>query len=707
MKKVSNKWFLALVVLIFFENGIFAQSNPKNANRSTAIRCLKLAESSLAGEDWDNALKQADLGLSYDENISDLLYIKAVAEINFGKSKAEVLKILNSAFEKNDWVSYSKNGARIFLSDLLCDTGLYEESLKILDSEPFIFSADSEYIRIKNYYRMGTTQSINDARLKLNTSRRIYPDDERFPNIFFMFETFYLNESEKKGIEYEIPEIVKTISSAYISKLPDYSGSNTQLEIMASYFADENTKNRLIKAIDSKEQTIHPLLAVAGLKIGLYSEQQAFDLFFDSFVNTISLDMLENFANQIKSTEVQQKLIEKLSDYSGIIIIDENCDLQNEIEVSYENGRPTYIKYDKNNDGQSDLYSSCDLGAPLYVYYYENKSEIYYEGFPKVKKVNFMEDNCILNFIHDDFKYYPYKLEKNSYFEKYGIDFYVPIFDENVFVPNIEEFALHASSLELPVLERENANVIFTIEQNQLVFANYYSNNRKYASCDFTTGLPYIRYVDNDDDGKYETIEEYDSFPVAEGFDFEKEKKLVQSVFSKVIASQELYLKKISIDQNGNTYFEYSEQFFEYNGRLSFWDTDDDGVCNCQYIRYPQKEGESLVEETIYFEENGLQKILVKSIDCFPVTIRLDDLEESIYAGVNENLFWINEEGTFEQEKAILEYINNGVPQGVVDIVQTNENRISVIKINKNIFCKILPPSEIIEIEDNVEEIED
>ena len=50
----------------------------------------------------------------------------------------------------------------------------------------FIYSADAEFIRIKNYYRIGTEDSIEQARLKINAARRIYPNDVRFPNIFFL-----------------------------------------------------------------------------------------------------------------------------------------------------------------------------------------------------------------------------------------------------------------------------------------------------------------------------------------------------------------------------------------------------------------------------------------------------------------------------------------------------------------------------------------
>lgn len=699
-----KKFFvLAILLGIFTVSQGFSQNQVKSANRNTALRCLKLAENCLVGNDWENAVKQADLGLTYDENISDLIYVKAAAEINLGKTKAEILKLINIAFEKNDWVGYSKNGARIILADLLCDTGSYEESLMVLDSDPLLFSADAEYIRIKNYYRMGTPQSINNARLKLNSSRRIYPADVRFPEIFFMFETLYLNEAEKRGNKYEIPEIVKTISAAYIAKLPDYTGTNPQLELMALFFADEKTQNRLVKAIDAKNQTIHPLLAIAGLKNGMYTEEQAVDIFFNSYEGAISLDMLENLVYLIKTTEVQEILIEKLSDFSGEVIIDENYDLQNEIRVKYEKGRPLYISYDLNNDGELDLYSTCDLGAPLYVHYYQNKSEVFYDGFPKVSKVHFIEEDYSFNFLHDDFMYAPYALNVNKIMEALGIDFYVPAFAGNLVIPEIETIAKKSSSVELPVNDRDDATVVFTINEGNLVFANYFEQDRKYAVCDFTTGFPYTRYVDFDNDGYFETSEIYAPIPMVDGFDLEKEKSLIHRTFTKILDSENIYLKKILIDRNGNTNYEFSEEYTEFNGKISLWDNDDNGIWDCQYIRYPQKNGESLVEETIYYSEAGLQNLLINTIDGVPVKILDEHSEVMVYAGKLENFYWIEEVNEADLEEKIYEKVSKEIIQGAIEIVQLDESRVSVIKIDKNYYCRMLPESEIIDEQEAAE----
>ena len=300
MKKLSC--FFALVFVLCLSAA--AQNSSSAANKNTALRCLKLAENCLVVNDWENALGQADLGLSYDNSISDLYYIKAAAELNLGGTKADALRTISIAFKKDSWAGYTKTGARILNADLLSDTGLYEASLALLDEEPFLYSADAEFIRIKNYYRLGTKQSLNNARTRLNSDRRVYPADSRFPELFFLFESLFLNEAEHSGVRYEIPEIVQNIAASYIAKLPDYSDKNPEMELLAVNFARGDEKLRLVKSIEAKNKNLNALLAIAALRAGIYTDEQAFDMFFNAIGAESSLDMLETFVSLLKDQEI-------------------------------------------------------------------------------------------------------------------------------------------------------------------------------------------------------------------------------------------------------------------------------------------------------------------------------------------------------------------------------------------------------------------
>ncbi len=683
-----KKCFIGFLLFLTF-GLLFAQNSANSANRNTALRCLKLAENCLVGKDWSNALKQAELGLTYDDSISDLVYVKAAAEINLQKTKAYVLNIIEEAFLKDNWVANNKNGARILYADLLSATGSYTKSMSVLDSNPLIYSSDAEFIRIKNLYRIGSEESVNNARLKLNTARRVYPEDSRFPNLFFMFEYMFLNSSELSDGHYEIPEIVKTISSFYISKLPDYSSENNELELYAAFFADGEEQLRLVKALDAKHTGEHALLSLIALKTGVYSDQQAYDSFFEATNSSISLRSLDTLAYYLKEPEVRQKLMEKILNYDGKLYIDDNFDLQEEIEITYETGRPKYIRYDQNNDGVNDLYISCDFGLPLMVHFEANKSEVFYDNFPSVQRVSFLSDNYDFNFLHDEYYFSPFEMVKDSFFEDYGLEFYIPRFSSEITVPSTAEMLVKTASVSLPVSERDAAYVKYNTLEGHLVYANFYEKDVRYAYCDFTDEFPIIRYVDYDNDGYFETTEFFDQVQDDSLYD----KDAISRIFGNIFGDEKIYLSKVMIDRNGNTFYEFNESYLENNGKITLWDNDDNGIWDCQYIRHPAKDGEELLEETIFFDTNGLPLITLTIIDEIPVKMIYKDSEVMIYAGQNDNFYWIDENGSSEQEKAVLEYLNKSSVQGSIDIVQTQERRVSVIRVGNNYFCKIIPPS--------------
>ena len=687
-----KKFAVIILLSIGISFAAIAQNSAGAANKNTALRCLKLAESCLVAGDWQNALNQAELGLSYDNSISDLYYIKAAASLNLGGTKSDALRLISSAFERASWAGYTKNGARIFIADLLSDTGLYEESLSALDSEPFIYSADAEFIRIKNYYRMGTLESLDNARQRLNSDRRVYPADQRFPEIFFMFESLFMSEAERDGLNYKIPQIVSTIADSYITKLPDYSDRNPELELMAASFARGEDKLRLIKAIDAKNKSLSELLAIAALRAGIYTDTQAFDMFFGASDGEFSLELLETFISLLKEPEVIGRAAKTLADFTGTIHIDENMDLQYEFVVQYENGRPQYIKYDGNNDGETELYSSCDFGAPVFVYFNSSRIQFFYDTFPRISKVSYSDQKLVYNFLHDDFVFSPFDFVVDNVFARTGAEFYIPYISKEIAIPLPQELIEKASSFELPVTERDDARIVYTLSGGNIVFAEFYEKNARYAYCDFSKETSIVRFVDYDNDGSFETTELYAEIPFAqEGLKSDENTRIISSVFNFIDGYPELYLRKIQIDRNANTFYEFTEEYLEYGGKVTIWDNDDNGLPDCQYIRYPQKEGESLIEESLYFDSNGLQILSLTIADGVPVKMNSAGTEVMVYAGENEGLYWIDQKGSADEEKSVLDYVSHGLEQGKIDLFDYEEERISVIKVGSSYYCRKVP----------------
>lgn len=701
---------LLSVIVIFFLFSLSAQNSYQAANKNTAVRCLKLAENCLMSGDWNNALKQAELGISYDDSISDLMYVKAAALMNMNSKKADVLVQIKSAFELDNWVSNKKNGARILYADLLSDIGKYEDSMNLLDNQPFIFSADAEFIRIKNLYRMGTSQSVESARLKLNSAIRIYPSDSRFANLFFMFEMTLMQNHAILGMNYEIPDIVKTVANYYISKLPDYEGKNLELELLTSFFASKDMQNRLVRAIDSKEQTVHPLLAVAGLQVGLYSEKKAVELFFETVGNAFCLSDLEFLTLHLRDSEVSDFLIEKLLNYDGFVYVDCDFDLQNEIVIEYKTGRPLKIDCDFDNDGNQDFYAKCDFGSPEVVHLPSEKVSVFYEEYPFVSKIIFNDDSktdetqqkvlAVLNYFGKEFSFAPVELKENDVFGMLGLDFYIPVFQNpQLFLPDFDILYEKAISVEYPVKERENAKVVYTIFQGKTISAVFLQNEKNYAFCNFSK-IPFGRAVDFDDDGVYETLEQYDLILENSDTNSLYEPELLSEIFGENFLHQlnkenkKIYLQKISIDRNSNQFYEYAEEYLSDNGKISLWDNNDDGIIDCKHTRFPQKNGESLQEESVFYDKEGNKIVSIIFIDKTPIKMFESNAEVLINAGENKNFYWIENVQPQQVENKIFDSFKN-MMQGVVEVFEFEGARFSIIKVDENYFCKLLPESEV------------
>lgn len=698
------------VIFSVFLFSLSAQNSYQVANKNTAVRCLKLAENCLMSRDWNNALKQAELGLSYDDSISDLIYVKAAALMNMNSKKADVLDQINKAFELDNWVNNKKNGARILYADLLSDTGKYEDSMNLLDSQPFIFSADAEFIRIKNMYRMGTSQSIENARLKLNSAIRIYPSDSRFANLFFMFEMALLQNYAILGINYEIPDIVKTVANYYISKLPDYDGKNLELELLASFFASSDMQNRLVRAIDSKEQTVHPLLAVAGLQVGLYSEKKAVELFFETVENAFCLSDLEFLTLHLRDSEVLNFLMEKLLNYDGFVYVDCDFDLQNEVIIEYKTGRPLNINCDFDNDGNQDFYAKCDFGSPEIVQFQGENISVYYQEYPFVSKI-ILHDNSktdevqqnkqtVLNYFGKEFSFAPVELKENDVFGMLGLDFYVPVFTNTQFsLPDFDSLYQNAISVEYPVKERENAKVVYTVFQGETISAVFLQNEKNYAFCNFSN-IPFGRAVDFDDDGVYETLEQYDLILENPDASSLYEPEFLSDIFGEnflhqmINENKKIYLQKISIDRNSNHFYEYAEEYLADNGKISFWDNNDDGIIDCKHTRFPQKKDEPLQEESVFYDKDGKQLVSINFVDKTPIKMFESNAEVLINAGENKNFYWIEDVQPLQVENQILDSFKN-MKQGAVEIFESEGARFSIIKVEEDYFCKLLPESEV------------
>ena len=138
MNSSLKKRFCAVFFCLSFfcSNCLYAQGlSAGEANRKTALRYLKVAEQYAASKNWNAADSSAELGLAFDDSISDLWYMRSVAKSAQNAPKYQIFPLIEKALDCELWVDYNKETARILYADILCSTRKFEQALEVLDGE--------------------------------------------------------------------------------------------------------------------------------------------------------------------------------------------------------------------------------------------------------------------------------------------------------------------------------------------------------------------------------------------------------------------------------------------------------------------------------------------------------------------------------------------------------------------------------------------
>ncbi|QTQ16555.1 tetratricopeptide repeat protein [Treponema parvum] len=670
------------------QTGRAAQNSAKTANRQTAVRCLQLAKTYINQRDWAAASSNIEMGLGYDSGISDLWYFDAVVKTNTGSPRAEVKPLVERALTDGEWVDYDRDNARILYADILSDTGLYEKALEVLDAQPFLFSADAEYIRVKSFYRMHTEEGLYKARDKVDAARRVYPHDYRFAGLFFRNEYKFWDRENAT-------EQLRRIADFFIASMPSYSRTDPELELYAALFAKREESVRLLKSYEARGLS-HPMFASAALKVGLLSEKAAVE-YFTSFSDTsVSLEDLTALATLITDEEVKSFLREYLMSYDGFLTVDTDEDLEANLFVDYFRGRPKNVRWDKNNDGIDEWTAVCDFGVPVSVELPEKQLDVGYGSYPYVNRVSvtYSDGREKDIFIADEkFAWTPFDIAPYAFFTQIlDCEFYVPHVHSEI--PAIDEKELTAAAIyyETDSGEYDGARVRFSVLDGIPAAAYYTLNGKQYAKAFFENGIITLRIVDRDGDGIFETTETYAVDNEGDmALSEEGSRRIVNNVYGLSSDIKNLYVKTIRIDLNKDTVPDFTEEYLPYNGKITSWDYDNDGQWDVRYVRYPQKQGDNLLEDAMFYLAPGRSLAVVSSLDGEPVKIVYDNVEYAVEKGDLPGFYWVGDGGSLQNERDVITALEAEGEQGKSVLVESGENRILSVKMAERYFGRMIP----------------
>lgn len=670
------------------------------ANRRTALRYLQLAKQFASEKLWDEADSNAQMGLAYDDNIADLWYLRAVSQINKGEKKSQVLPLVVTALTEAEWVDYNRDGARILYADILCATRQFTQAIAVLDSEPFIYSADAEFIRVKAYYCLGDDESVEKARSRIDSARRVYPADARFAELFYSYEYHIFR---KEGV---FASSSRALADAFALTLPLYKNAKEDLEIYAAIFASDekpakgdSKKVRMLKAFDSKNRK-SPLYAIEALKSGLIDEDAALDYFYSFSDKEISLHLLEDFAALLKNDDVKKEFSEYLNSYNGTISIDVDGDLYPNLVVSYNRGRPQSISYDENQDDENEWTAECDFGVPLRLSMSENALVLDYSSWPYISGASYKMDNrhADLRFtlIAETLSWTPFTVEADASIKaSLNSDFFIPLLSQTTEPVSGTELLRAALSYSIPSQEREGAIIQVSLLNGVAQLASYSVGEKIYAMAQFEKGIPVSRKLDVDGDGLFETTEYYGFSRDGETnfISTNDEMQIVTNLFGSPAQGTGFYVKKITVDRNGDTIPDFTEEYLPANagakipGKISSWDTDGDGKWDVQYTKFPSMIDGKVREEAKFHQPLTDSLVTVSSENGSPVFVQKGSEVLTVSNGKNKSFYWISQGGSQKDEEKILIEINQIGEQGVSTIVESEGKRFLAVRIEKLIFA--------------------
>lgn len=683
------------------------------ANRRTALRCLTLSKDYARRGNWDACVSQASLGISYDETVSDLWYMLAVAETATGKSKAVASSYLKKAMEEKNWLDYNRDAARILYADILCDTQRYADVFAVLDgnaeyssndnyvSAPCIYSADAEYIRVKALYRLGDELSVKLARTKVDECRRMYPNDVRFPQVFFTYENPKIISSEANAIASAFLNKIRREGASY------YDGNSAvaacETEMLALQFASEDTRVVLLRSFAARGLG-HPRYAGLALKSGLISQKAALE-YFESYADSvIPYDVMTDFFALLTDPDVKAEAADYMKGYNGLVTRDTNGDKIRDLFVQYSRGRPSRVYYDMNQDDVYEWNIALDYGVPVNATLYAQRMDLSWGQFPYVKAVQFRDEkNSVIqsfNLVPGECLWTPVRMPANpQLMSSLGINVYFPELNEstekNAAGIDTETLVKAASSITVPGNERAGTQITFILLDGKIKQATYSTPKGVYAQAQFEDGEPSLRLIDADGDGVFETTELYavDKSGEMEVHSLEEERSIMQNLFGEPSNGVQYYLRMIQVDTgkpDGKP--DYTEEFLPRGGKIISWDNDGDGNWDVRYVRDSSPKGNvkaPVVEQTVFFDPNS-DMIRITLENGRPVKVTAGMVEIPVYPDDMYRFYWLGKKADSSFTRKAIQSLNAQNVQGSSMIVSDGSVRALVIRMGDMNYGKII-----------------
>ena len=584
----------SLLVLLFVFLAPCLRAQPSD-DSLVALRYSEWAKLAMDAGRWSEALAALERAADFSSVSSDISYQLALARSREGKSRGSVVEALNRAIEVNRWVIYNENLASLLKAEQFIATRAFSSALSILDN--VIENSDSACLRLLAYKGLisgsgistyNTDAALESFRALTLSAMNRFSRDPRPLRIFFQYaRERYPEQSDMSPTDINLLDLA-------IRRLPFLLESDSELAWMAAPFMrDTEDARRLIASyraggipnIRNRDFYPSPRSIPVALYLGLIDDARAVEELFSGSRGfnsplpsgvigdgypVLDLDVVTEVYRHLREEKGRFLFTEKLLNFSGRIISDDDNDTFIDSIAYYRSGGVYEFILDKDQDNVPELKVKFLAGVPVSAEYLalgqSSRAEIVWERYPSVKSAVLAEEN--FSFRPADFQYAPVSfIVLGGSGTQAGVSY--PILSRH---PDLTRVTLVSSSSSVSRASIEFPGAIEQIFLEKAIPIRAFERlGDQYVSfTEFERGIPVIQYLDLDIDGKMETIRRFHRPP--------QDQILPANIYEKfyyhsLIASSES-------DWTGEGRYKTGELYPGDGSVVYLWDIDGGGVMN-------------------------------------------------------------------------------------------------------------------------------
>jgi len=495
---------IGLCIAFCIAAGASAQVDADRGDEAIARRYLSHALKSVAEARWNDAETTLERGSDFAAASSELSYYLAIARLALGRPVGAVLEATGRALEAKRWTTRSEDDARLLEAECLIRVRAFSEALSALAS--CAEAADVVLLRLRALKGLGERGAFLSV---LRGALSSYPRDPRFAETAFEG----VDPRAAAGEERRIVELL-------LSRLPFLLDADPRLALSASPFVADLSERRRLVAAYRASAAADPASVPLALNLGLLSDERAVEEFFSTA--SLSRRSIQEVFSLLRTDSGRKRFGERLSLFSGEIAEDADSDGEREGSSILESGALISFSYDADQDGIPEWRIRFSSGLPVsarFALSMEKESD----GIP-VRPVSDAE----LDYAEIHWDRYPYvsEIRLGERLFRFGPASFS-------FAPVIHRLLVPTSAVQFPqtdsiaprlterslysfvsILERPGSLASGSVERigfkSGVPFkASETLGGKTLAVTEYEAGFPFLRRLDLDLDGRFESIERY------------------------------------------------------------------------------------------------------------------------------------------------------------------------------------------------------